>query len=134
MEDSVDAYRRYCWTVQSVSDLKLAPFHLLASEGQVHIQKDHVWHMETLAKPCRADGGVLLVAPYPYKVVDVTDPASMEFGIQWWEELTERSGEGIVVKPLEFVAKGRKGLVEPGVKYRGPRVSAYHLRSGIHAT
>ena len=25
----IDSYRRYCWPVQSVSDLKLAPFHLL---------------------------------------------------------------------------------------------------------
>ena len=100
-----------------MSDLKLAPFHLLASEGQVHIQRDHVWHMETLARVCRADDGVLLATPY--KVVDVTDPASMESGIQWWEQLTERGGEGMVIKPLEFVAKGRKGLVQPGVKCRG---------------
>src|SRR5438034_473057 len=28
-------------------------------------------------------------------------------------------GEGMVVKPLEFVAKGRKGLVQPAVKVRG---------------
>jgi hypothetical protein len=28
----VDSYRRYCWEVQSVGDLKLAPFHLLATE------------------------------------------------------------------------------------------------------
>ena len=39
----IDSYRRYCWPVQSVSDLKLAPFHLLATEGQVHVQRDHVW-------------------------------------------------------------------------------------------
>ena len=45
----VDSYRRYCWPVNSVSDLKLAPFHLLASEGQVHVNRDHAWHMETLA-------------------------------------------------------------------------------------
>ena len=30
----VDAYRHYCWPVRSVADLKLAPFHLLASEGR----------------------------------------------------------------------------------------------------
>jgi PNKP (polynucleotide 5'-kinase/3'-phosphatase) family adenylyltransferase-like protein len=44
----------------------------------------------------------------------------MESGIQWWEELTEKGGEGMVVKPLEFVAKGQKGLIQPGVKCRGP--------------
>ena len=44
----VDSYRRYCWPVHSLDDLKLAPFHLLASEGQVHVDKDHMWHMQTL--------------------------------------------------------------------------------------
>jgi protein phosphatase len=28
----VDAYRRYCWPVRSLEDLRLAPFHLLATE------------------------------------------------------------------------------------------------------
>ena len=41
----VAAYRRYCWPVASLADLKLAPFHLLASEGRVHTEKDHLWHM-----------------------------------------------------------------------------------------
>ena len=36
----------------SLDDLQLAPFHLLASEGAVHVDKDHVWHMETLAAVC----------------------------------------------------------------------------------
>ena len=49
----VDAYRRYCWTVESLGDVKLAPFHLLASEGAVHSSRDHVWHMETLAQNLR---------------------------------------------------------------------------------
>ena len=44
-EHYIEAYRRYCWTVHSLADLKLAPFHLLASEGKVHTAKDHVWHM-----------------------------------------------------------------------------------------
>jgi protein phosphatase len=34
----VAAYRRYCWPVKSLDDLKLAPFHLLASEGRVYIR------------------------------------------------------------------------------------------------
>ena len=34
--------------------------------------------------------------------------------------LTGSGGEGMVVKPLEFVARGRRGLVQPAVKCRGP--------------
>src|SRR5690606_30759495 len=55
IEKFVTAYRQYCWPVESLSDLKLAPFHLLATEGKVHTDQNHVWHMETLAKICRED-------------------------------------------------------------------------------
>ncbi len=113
----VEAYRRYCWPVHSLADLKLAPFHLLASESGMHTANDHVWHMETLAKICAADSGLLLATPF--RVVDLTDKADQEKGIQWWEELTATGGEGMVVKPLEFVTKGRKGLAQPAVKVRG---------------
>jgi protein phosphatase len=113
----VEAYRRYCWPVNDVDDLKLAPFHLLATEGKVHTDKDHVWHMDNLAKICVADAKLLLATPY--RIVDVTDAASEAKGIQWWEELTARGGEGMVVKPFDFVAKGRRGLVQPAVKCRG---------------
>jgi protein phosphatase len=114
----IDSYRRYCWLVQSVSDLKLAPFHLLATEGQVHVQRDHVWHMEKLAEVCKAGDGLLLATSY--RQVDVTDTASVEEATHWWEELTERGGEGMVVKPLDFIVRGRRGLTQPAVKCRGP--------------
>jgi protein phosphatase len=104
--------------VHSVSDLKLAPFHLLATEGQVHVQRDHVWHMEKLAEICKAGDGLLLATPY--KVVDVTDTANVEEVILWWEEMTGRGGEGMVVKPLDFIVRGRRGLTQPAVKCRGP--------------
>src|SRR5216683_1228320 len=114
----IDSYRRYCWLVQSVSDLKLAPFHLLATEGQVHVQRDHVWHMEKLAEACKAGDGLLLATSY--RQVDVTDTASVEEATRWWEELTGRGGEGMVVKPLDFIVRGRRGLSQPAVKCRGP--------------
>ncbi len=113
----VEAYRRYCWPVASLADLKLAPFHLLASEAGVHTDRDHTWHMETLAGVCSADPELLLATPY--RVVDVTDTASEAEAVAWWEELTGRGGEGMVVKPLDFIARDRRGLVQPALKTRG---------------
>ncbi|HEY6184973.1 MAG TPA: polynucleotide kinase-phosphatase, partial [Terriglobales bacterium] len=113
----VQAYQRYCWPVKSIADLKLAPFHLLATESRVYADKDHVWHMETLGRICAAETGLLLATPY--KLVDVTDPASQAEGIRWWEELTASGGEGMVVKPFDFIARSRRGLVQPAVKCRG---------------
>jgi protein phosphatase len=113
----VAAYRQYCWPVASLTDLKLAPFHLLASEGRVHTDKNHVWHMDTLTKVCRTDPELLLATPY--KLVDVTEPASQGEGVEWWTALTGRGGEGMVVKPLDFIVRGRRGLTQPAVKCRG---------------
>ncbi len=114
----VQAYRRYCWPVHSLADFKLAPFHLLASEGKAHTDKDHGWHMATLARLCAADAGGLLLAT-PHQTIHVTDPESVAGGIRWWEELTGRGGEGMVVKPLDFIASGQRGLAQPAVKCRG---------------
>jgi protein phosphatase len=113
----VDAYRRYCWPVRSLDDLRLAPFHLLATEGMVHTDRDHVWHMQTLKRICDTDGGLLFATSY--MVVDVTDAASEETGVRWWEELTGRGGEGMVVKPFDFITRSSRGLVQPAVKCRG---------------
>jgi protein phosphatase len=113
----VAAYQHYCWPVASLTDLKLAPFHLLASENRVHTNKDHTWHMDTLATVCRADPELLLATSY--KLVDVTDPDSQAEGVRWWTELTERGGEGMVVKPHDFILHGSRGLAQPAVKCRG---------------
>lgn len=115
----VEAYRRYAWPVGSLDDLRLAPFHVLASEGKAHVDRDHVWHMETLAKLCQTDQRLLIATPY--RVVDTTDAVAVAAGVAWWEELTARGGEGMVVKPLAFVpARGAKRPVQPAMKVRGP--------------
>ena len=114
----VKAYQQYCWQVQSVADLKLAPFHLLATEGAVYFDKNHLWHMETLSKLCQNSEDTLLFATH-YGVVDVTDDTSQTEAIRRWEELTEDGGEGIVIKPLDFIVQGKRGLVQPAVKCRG---------------
>ena len=113
----VEAYRRYCWHVESIADLRLAPFHLLATEGKTHFDQNHVWHMESLRKLCQADTSLLLATNY--KIITLNNEASCEEGINWWLNITEKGGEGMVVKPLEFVVNGSHGLVQPAIKCRG---------------
>lgn len=111
-----DAYRRYCWTVASIADLKLAPFHILATEGSVHIDKTHDWHMQQIGQIYQSDPELLLATQY--RVVDLKDTASQLDSIQWWKDLTATGGEGMVVKPRQFISH-HKGLVQPAVKCRG---------------
>jgi len=113
----VAAYRQYCWHVESLNDLKLAPFHLLATEGRVHTEQNHVWHMDVLERICREDPDMLLATAH--RLIDVTDLGRTAGGIDWWMSLTERGGEGMVVKPLDWINRGKKGLVQPAVKCRG---------------
>ncbi len=116
-QDFADVYRHYCWNVDSIDDLKLAPFHILATEGSVHVQQNHQWHMQTLASICRHDSQLLLATPF--RTVDVTDPDQVADTTAWWLELTGKGGEGMVVKPFDFITKGKKGLLQPAVKCRG---------------
>jgi protein phosphatase len=112
-----DSYRRYVWPVDSVADLRIAPFHLLASEGQVHTNRDHGWHMTTRARLCAADPEILMATAH--RVIDLADEQSVAAATDWWLELTRQGGEGIVVKPWDFVTRGEKGLVQPAIKVRG---------------
>jgi protein phosphatase len=118
VEQYSDAYRRYSWPVASVRDLRLAPFHVLATEGAVHVDKEHVWHMEQAGLICGADdSGVLFTTTH--RIVDLSEAASEGEATAWWEEMTGKGGEGMVVKPLTFTARGGRALVQPAVKCRG---------------
>jgi protein phosphatase len=114
----VDAYRHYCWPVRGVEDIRLAPFHILASEGTVHSDKSHVWHMSTLADICSADPKLLLATPY--RTARLSDEHATTDIVTWWENMTAKGGEGMVVKPIDFVATGKRGLLQPAIKCRGP--------------
>jgi protein phosphatase len=115
-ERFVDAYRRYCWKVETVDDLAIAPFQILGGEGQCYVDRDHLWHMTTVE---RLAGDASFIRPTRHLVVDLDYPESVSSGIRWWEEVTEVGGEGMVVKPLDGIVHGRRGLVQPGVKVRG---------------
>ena len=111
-----ETYRRYCWPVESVYDLKLAPFQLLATEGKVYTEKPHRWHLETVS---RYLGPAPSVVPTAFREVDLSEPETVSAATAWWHELTRSGGEGVVVKPATPVATGKRGLVQPGVKVRG---------------
>jgi protein phosphatase len=113
----VQAYQRYCWPVHTLADLRLAPFHILAAEGAVHSDKDHGWHMKISARLSQADPTLILATPF--RVIDLQQPSSEAEGVAWWEELTDSGGEGMVVKPMTFVTRGRCGLIQPATKCRG---------------
>ncbi|WP_027002123.1 polynucleotide kinase-phosphatase [Hugenholtzia roseola] len=113
----VEAYRQYCWQVESLDDYKLAPFHLLATEGAVHLDQNHEWHLTQIAEIARADSKLFLQTAY--QVIDFEQEGDFEKAQAWWLELTQKGGEGMVVKPYDFIAHKDKELLQPAVKCRG---------------
>ena len=111
-----DSYARYCWPVTSLADIRLAPFHLLASEGRMHTDRDHLWHMDMAARLSQADPALFQVTKH--KVAQLDTPDEIE-ATRWWEELTGSGGEGMVVKPMAFITTAKRGLVQPAMKCRG---------------
>jgi len=114
----VDAYRQYCWPVESLDDLRIAPFQILAGEGKVHALTDHLWHLTSLSRLADVDGTTFRATATT--TVDLDDAQSEAAATAWWEELTGHGGEGMVVKPVDVVDRGPKGLTQPGIKCRGP--------------
>jgi protein phosphatase len=112
-----EAYRHYCWPVESIRDLRIAPFHIMATEGAVHADRDHVWHMTEIARLVAAEDPLVMATPY--HVVDLTNPESEAAATAWWSALTEAGGEGMVVKPLAFAPTNPRGLLQPAIKCRG---------------
>ena len=112
-----DAYRRYCWDVNSLDDYRIAPFHILATEGKTWCDENHIWHMETIAKYMTGIDHIFMVTNH--LLVDLLDENSVVSGVKWWEELTASGGEGMVVKPYDFIATKGTELLQPAVKCRG---------------
>lgn len=108
--------RQYCWPVEGLDGVRVAPFHLLASEGTAHTDKPHDWHMGWGNALAEQDD---LFQATQVKRVTFDEEGDAEAAIAWWLDMTGNGGEGMVVKPLDFIGRGRKGLIQPAVKCRG---------------
>jgi protein phosphatase len=111
------AYGRYCWPTEGLAGIKVAPFQILAAEGSTYHDRPHAWHLEAVDRLAAADGDIVTSTRRTF--VDTTDPEQVDSATAWWEEMTGAGGEGMVVKPAANLTRGRKGLVQPGLKVRG---------------
>jgi polynucleotide kinase-phosphatase len=115
-----DAYRRYCWTTDGLDGVRLAPFQLLAVRDR-NLAGELPQDRQLALIDRLVDGDPTgLLRTTRRLIVDTADEASVAAGTQWWLDLTAAGGEGMVVKPVEALARDPKGrLVQPGIKCRG---------------
>ncbi|MGY1856022.1 polynucleotide kinase-phosphatase [Modestobacter sp. SYSU DS0290] len=111
------AYRRYCWPTDGLTGTAFAPFQLLAAAGATFHDRPHAEHLALADRLAAADPELLRSTTHRF--VDVTDPAQEEAATAWWTELTAGGGEGMVVKAAGNLTRGRRGVVQPGLKVRG---------------
>ncbi len=106
----------YCWDAPGVEEYRIAPFHLLAAEGRVFSDATHSWHMETLHRLC--EGEPILKAT-AWRRFDASNEADRRAIIDWWLEHTGKGGEGMVLKPHNFISQVERRMVQPAMKVRG---------------
>jgi protein phosphatase len=111
------AYERYCWPVDGLDGVRVAPFQLLATRAATYHHRDHGWHLAVADRLVEA--GPDLVQSTRRVLVDTDDAASVYGAVQWWESLTATGGEGMVVKPRANLTRTGRGLAQPGIKVRG---------------
>lgn len=74
------AYRQYCSVVASHERPQTRPFHSLATEGKVHVDKTHTWHTENLTGFCVCDPELLV--PWVDAVRDILAVSPSRYGKQ----------------------------------------------------
>ncbi|GIJ59736.1 polynucleotide kinase-phosphatase [Virgisporangium aurantiacum] len=108
---------RYCWPVDGLSGLRVAPFAVLAGAGFSGVTRDNGWHLALADRLVAADP--TLFATTRRLVTTVSDVDTVT---DWWLALTGEGGEGMVVKPLAGTVPARPGTgksIQPGLKCRG---------------
>ena len=66
-----------------------------------------------------AASGQSVVASTRWRLVDLADVEVCADAVRWWEDLTSSGGEGMVIKPRDFIARGSKVPLQPALKVRG---------------
>jgi protein phosphatase len=111
------AYRQYCQPTDGIEGLMYAPFHILATEGKTYFEETHLWHLQQIDAFAAFAPKYLMVTAH--RVVDLEDAKSCADAVAWWQNLTENGGEGMVVKPLQYIAKNKGRNIQPAMKCRG---------------
>lgn len=116
MEKYDKVWRSWCQPVRSPADIRIAPFHILASEGKVWKDVGNLKQLELLESHL---GAMPAFQPTRHLVLDARNRADWKSGIEFWHSLTDNGAEGMVVKPGCFTPIENGRLLQPALKCRG---------------
>jgi hypothetical protein len=78
--------------------------------------------MQTLSALVRKAGAPFVETPYA--VVALEDEGSVRVGLDWMTTIVAAGAQGVTIKPMSFLPKGRRGFAQPSFLCRGRE----HLR------
>ena len=107
-------FKNYCWPINELSGIQIAPFHILAHSGATNFHQPHSWHMQMNAYLAKNSS---LFIETEYRLIE-SEQDEQEV-INWWQDMTENGHEGIVIKPFDFLAYHKGKLLQPAIKVRG---------------
>jgi len=113
----INSYRHYSRETKGIEGMVFAPFHILATEKNTYFDKQHTWHLEEIGNFCKPNTKHLMMTSHI--LVNLTDEASKRKAIDWWVDITSKGSEGMVVKPLDYMAESKGRMIQPAMKCRG---------------
>jgi hypothetical protein len=112
-----DVFSFYCWNIEDINNVKIAPFHILSFSKESNFNRNHEWHMG-ISKELSMMSSLFIETPY--MIINLDNEQEKNSCIKWWKEITEDGHEGIVIKPYKFISKNKNGeIVQPAIKVRG---------------
>lgn len=109
-------WQSYCSPVTSIEDIRIAPFHILATEKKVWSEIGHDQQLQIINQHL---GQMPNFTSTRNKIIDLEDEAQTQEACIFWDNLLADGAEGMVVKPLEFIPFSGDKLIQPAIKCRG---------------
>ena len=113
-----ETFQKQLTEVKSLEDIQYTPFHLMASEGKVHFDKDHTWHLEHLSKLCKNQPKLNLLKELSYQLLDLENQDSYQKALKWWDEQVASGSAGAVIKSHSFIPAGKHWKTQPALECR----------------
>lgn len=108
----------YCWD-SDITNIKIAPFHLLAHENKTFFNETHEWNLNHFNELIDMEENDLFIKT-PYVIVDLENEESKQKAIDFWLDVTSKGYEGVMFKTEKFIEKNEEGeTILPMMKVRG---------------
>jgi len=101
---------------ERLEDYRFVPSFLLASEGDLHFEKQLSWHFEWW-KNCQERDA--LFQPSVWQLVSLNAEVEKQAIVSRFETLSDEGKPGMLMRPPQLIIDAGSDLIQPGLKIRG---------------